>query len=604
MQLELRDLSNDASVLIPEAGTTFGREGGGADVMLKDGGVSKRHARVFADGGAWFIEDLGSSNGTYLQTAKLQGITELMPGDVFSMSKMKFEVVQVLEESGSATRAAPPEEPDELEAPPKPGKRPGAPPENSGVSARGKGNTAPPAGKKPAGKPGASQDESRSGARAPKEQASKGNVAPKNAPRGSAGGEGAAAKGVGEVLAAMPKALAYYLVNVPLMLLNPIGTVRKGIEEQPQEPMGRIELIAWALPGQLFGAALGFLASLIRGIVRGPLSIGDIIPVTPLLIAVVGSVVSGFLWHPVLEWIITKLKGSSDERSRTNYFLAMQTATVLLPIPAAIGILLSIIPVPLLQIVPLVLGLGTTLITSYVALRWMQHFGVLKWIPIVILVLGGVACVTTVRDLVGTVRAQFSGGGGAVAVGDGVPSGQAVCDALSGEAKEACLKGQAAAEEARKNGEAAAKAAEEAVAQAGEPKPPDAKPPEPKKPGKKDPPVEVAAVEPAPAEPTPAAKVDPPPAKAPTGKGYGSFAAKRDAVEKRITEDPTLLRSVSGLEELYRNYSEDVYEVDSKYGKLNAKRPQDRRLNEHLREAELYEKADKKVADLYGKLFK
>jgi hypothetical protein len=181
---------------------------------------------------------------------------------------------------------------------------------------------------------------------------------------------------------------------------------------------------------------------------------------------------------------------------------------------------------------------------------------------------------------------------------------------LSGDLKENCVKAQALGAETKKNAEVAAKADEEANTKVAEVKPPDTKkpgkkekdPPAPKPPPEEPPAVAVVDPTPPPEQPV-AVKTDPPPVK-PTGKGYAGFAAKREAVEKRLSEDPTLLKSVSGLEELYRGYSEDVYEGESKYGKLTAKRPQDRRLNEHLRDAELYEKADKKIADLYGKLFR
>src|SRR5438105_10255131 len=95
MPLQLKDLQTTKSIVVPEEGVTFGREGGDANVLLRDTGVSKRHARVFGENGAWFLEDLGSSNGTWLQKERIKDATELLPGDVFQLSQAKFEVVQV-----------------------------------------------------------------------------------------------------------------------------------------------------------------------------------------------------------------------------------------------------------------------------------------------------------------------------------------------------------------------------------------------------------------------------------------------------------------------------------------------------------------------------
>src|SRR3954454_8619309 len=100
MPLELKDLATQKPVMVPEEGITFGREGGDANIQLRDTGVSKRHARVFGENGAWFLEDLGSSNGTWLQKERIKDATELLPGDVFQLSQAKFEVLAVTAAEG------------------------------------------------------------------------------------------------------------------------------------------------------------------------------------------------------------------------------------------------------------------------------------------------------------------------------------------------------------------------------------------------------------------------------------------------------------------------------------------------------------------------
>lgn len=42
-----------------------------ATLILEDDYASGRHARLFPQGSRWFIEDLGSTNGTYLADAQL-----------------------------------------------------------------------------------------------------------------------------------------------------------------------------------------------------------------------------------------------------------------------------------------------------------------------------------------------------------------------------------------------------------------------------------------------------------------------------------------------------------------------------------------------------
>ena len=59
----------------------LGREHGSADLVLDDPGVSRRHARVLADAGALVVEDLGSSNGTYVNGERISGPVEVASGD-------------------------------------------------------------------------------------------------------------------------------------------------------------------------------------------------------------------------------------------------------------------------------------------------------------------------------------------------------------------------------------------------------------------------------------------------------------------------------------------------------------------------------------------
>jgi hypothetical protein len=60
-------------------GATLGR--GDVEIVLEDPFASSRHARVERQGGISVIEDLGSTNGTYLNEELLRGPQPLHPGD-------------------------------------------------------------------------------------------------------------------------------------------------------------------------------------------------------------------------------------------------------------------------------------------------------------------------------------------------------------------------------------------------------------------------------------------------------------------------------------------------------------------------------------------
>lgn len=55
---------------------TMGRAGGN-DVVLHDDFASGVHARVVADNGLWYVEDLGSTNGTFVGDRRLHGAVPL-----------------------------------------------------------------------------------------------------------------------------------------------------------------------------------------------------------------------------------------------------------------------------------------------------------------------------------------------------------------------------------------------------------------------------------------------------------------------------------------------------------------------------------------------
>ncbi|CAN5782221.1 hypothetical protein BH23ACT8_BH23ACT8_19610 [soil metagenome] len=69
----------------------FGRDEG-CTVQLSDPYVSERHARVYRAGDGWVIADMGSTNGTYLNRAKVTAPAPIVPGDQLGIGKTVVEV--------------------------------------------------------------------------------------------------------------------------------------------------------------------------------------------------------------------------------------------------------------------------------------------------------------------------------------------------------------------------------------------------------------------------------------------------------------------------------------------------------------------------------
>ena len=73
-------------------GAVLGR-GDQAEIRLEDPFASSRHARLLPQGGIVVIEDLGSTNGTYLNEELLTGPQPLHPGDRVRIGDSEFTFV-------------------------------------------------------------------------------------------------------------------------------------------------------------------------------------------------------------------------------------------------------------------------------------------------------------------------------------------------------------------------------------------------------------------------------------------------------------------------------------------------------------------------------
>jgi predicted component of type VI protein secretion system len=69
-----------------------------ADIIVSDPEISRRHARIFFQNNGYIIEDLGSTNGTFVNGQKISGPYLLRPGEVVNFGEhvsALFESVQV-----------------------------------------------------------------------------------------------------------------------------------------------------------------------------------------------------------------------------------------------------------------------------------------------------------------------------------------------------------------------------------------------------------------------------------------------------------------------------------------------------------------------------
>ncbi len=73
---------------IEQPETMIGRDAD-SDLVLDDSSVSRKHARILIRDGEFFLEDLGSSNGTHVDDVPVM-FSALKSGDLVQMGKLAF----------------------------------------------------------------------------------------------------------------------------------------------------------------------------------------------------------------------------------------------------------------------------------------------------------------------------------------------------------------------------------------------------------------------------------------------------------------------------------------------------------------------------------
>jgi pSer/pThr/pTyr-binding forkhead associated (FHA) protein len=76
---------------LADAPVTIGR-GNDSTLVITDDYASTRHARIFPRDGQWLVEDLGSTNGTYLDRVRISGPTPVPTGVPIRIGKTVLEL--------------------------------------------------------------------------------------------------------------------------------------------------------------------------------------------------------------------------------------------------------------------------------------------------------------------------------------------------------------------------------------------------------------------------------------------------------------------------------------------------------------------------------
>jgi len=94
MNLGLKNRSDETVLEVPEGNHSIGREDKNP-LIVDDTSVSRQHASLRVSEEGFFVEDLGSTNGTKLHGSLVQERTQVHIGDVIFFGNVEFELVEL-----------------------------------------------------------------------------------------------------------------------------------------------------------------------------------------------------------------------------------------------------------------------------------------------------------------------------------------------------------------------------------------------------------------------------------------------------------------------------------------------------------------------------
>jgi len=104
---------------IDRASSTMGRDPSN-EIAINEPQISRLHARVFLSDGVLVIEDMGSTNGTFVNGVRLTGPRTLTPGDVIGLGEVVTLTYYSTSAASTAAMGAPPMSPLALAPAPSP----------------------------------------------------------------------------------------------------------------------------------------------------------------------------------------------------------------------------------------------------------------------------------------------------------------------------------------------------------------------------------------------------------------------------------------------------------------------------------------------------
>jgi hypothetical protein len=106
-QLTMRSGPNPGTVYALESDQiSIGRDSSN-EIAVNDAEVSRRHARLTFQGGKYVLEDMGSTNGSFVNGQRLTGPRVLKSGEVISLGEQIVFVYEVVDSDPGATRVTP-----------------------------------------------------------------------------------------------------------------------------------------------------------------------------------------------------------------------------------------------------------------------------------------------------------------------------------------------------------------------------------------------------------------------------------------------------------------------------------------------------------------
>ena len=115
MKLNISGAGGLRSYDLPEGSCalTLGRHSD-CDVVLSSGDVSRHHARLIVANGTYFIEDTGSTTGTFVEGEKIESATQIEEGQEIQIGSFVLVLGEVADGSAQAPEPPPPPRPPEL----------------------------------------------------------------------------------------------------------------------------------------------------------------------------------------------------------------------------------------------------------------------------------------------------------------------------------------------------------------------------------------------------------------------------------------------------------------------------------------------------------